>query len=77
MQPQATTNLATSSPGLVSMTTYDYHLTSSSPAVNAGTAPGSVNGYDLTSTYQYVQPAEREARPVNGTIDIGAYEYKP
>jgi len=77
MQPQATTNLATSSPGLVSTTTYDYHLTSSSPAVNAGTAPGSVNSYDLTPAYQYVQPAEREVRPVNGTIDVGAYEYKP
>jgi hypothetical protein len=76
-QPQATTNLQTSSPALVSTTIYDYRLTSSSAAVNAGTAPGSANGYDLTPAYQYVQPAARQARPVNGAIDIGAYEYKP
>jgi hypothetical protein len=76
-QPQATTNLQTSSAGLVSTTNFDYHLTASSAGVNAGTAPGSANGYDLTPAYQYVQPAERQARPVNGVIDVGAYEYKP
>ena len=77
MQPQVTTNLQTSAPALANVTGFDYHLTAASPAVNAGTPPGSVNGYDLTPAYQYLQPAQRAARPVNGTIDIGAYEYKP
>jgi hypothetical protein len=75
LQPQAKTNLQTSTPGLVNVSAYDYHLTSASPAVNAGSAPGSANGFDLTPIYQYVQPAQREARKAKGTIDIGAYAY--
>jgi hypothetical protein len=33
------------------------------------------SGFDLTPVYQYVHPITREARPVRGTIDIGAYEF--
>ena len=39
-------------------------------------APGtSQTGYSLTPTQQYVHPRTYQARPTNGTIDIGAYEY--
>ncbi len=76
-QPQAVTNLSTASPAFVDRTGYDYHLTSKSPGINSGTAPGAVNGVDLTPLWQYVDPAGREARPVNGTVDIGAFEYAP
>jgi hypothetical protein len=75
LQPQAKTNLQTSTAGLVNVSGYDYHLTSASPAVNAGSAPGSANGFDLIAIYQYVHPAQREARKAKGTIDIGAYAY--
>ncbi len=72
-----TTNLLTNSPGLVNEAGYDYHLTATSPARDAGTAPGSARGQDMTPVYQYVHKAQREARPANAGIDIGAYEYVP
>ncbi len=72
-----TTNLLTNAPGLVSEAGFDYHLTSTSPARDAGTAPGSARGQDLTPVYQYVHKAQREARPTDARIDIGAYEYTP
>lgn len=76
-QPQATSNLTTSSPMFVNKALYDYQITSSSPARNVGTAPGSVNGVNLTPVWQYVDPAGREARPVNQPLDVGAFEYSP
>lgn len=69
-----TLNLATTT-GLVNRTGYDYHLVSTSTALNRGTDPGSVNGVDLLPVYQYVHPKSREARPTNGALDFGAYEY--
>jgi len=72
-----TTNLLTNSPGLVNEGGFDYHLTSTSPARDAGTAPGSARGQDLTPVYQYVHKAQRQARPTDARIDIGAYEYAP
>jgi hypothetical protein len=56
---------------------FDYHLISTSPARDAGTAPGSARGEDLNPVFQYVHKAQREARPVAGQIDIGAYEFQP
>ena len=76
-QPQATTNLSTANPAFADRAWYDYHLTSQSPGINAGTAPGSANGANLTPVRQYVDPAGREPRPVNGSLDIGAFEYAP
>jgi hypothetical protein len=76
-QPQATTNLSTANPAFVDRGAYDYHLTSQSPGINGGTAPGSANGVDLTPVWEYVDPAGRELRPVNGNLDIGAFEYAP
>ncbi|MBY0523281.1 MAG: fibronectin type III domain-containing protein [Gemmataceae bacterium] len=70
-----TTNLVSSSPGLVNQAGFDYHLTAGSPAINAGTNPGTVNGFDLTPRFQYLHPQGAEARPVVGALDIGAYEF--
>jgi MYXO-CTERM domain-containing protein len=53
---------------------YDYHITAGSPCVDMGTAPGSGDGYALTPTEEYVQPAATEGRTVVNVIDIGAYE---
>jgi len=63
-------------PLFVNQANYDYHLTAGSPAINAGTNPGSANGYSLTPVYEYVHPACGEGRmTVGAAIDIGAYEY--
>ena len=76
----STTNLVSSqisAVGLVNPAAFDYHLTSAATgAIDKGTDPGSVGGVSLVPTSQYVQPSSREDRPVNGTIDIGAYEFQ-
>lgn len=54
---------------------YDYRLLSTAAAViDAGAAPGSGAGRSLQPTRIYVHPTAGAARPVIGTIDIGAYE---
>jgi hypothetical protein len=72
-----TTNLRTDSPGLMNEAGFDYRLTAASPAVNAGTAPGSAAGTALAPVYQYVHKAMRQGRPGDSRIDIGAYEFVP
>ena len=69
------TNLRTLSAAFVDRAGYDLRPSSGSPAINAGSAPGtSASGLSLTATLQYKHVAGSEARPVNGAIDIGAYE---
>lgn len=53
----------------------DYHLVSTSTAVDAGVAPGVDGTYSLTPAWEYVEPAEKAARMVAGALDTGAYEY--
>jgi hypothetical protein len=65
-----------SAAGLVNGAAFDYHLTSASPARDAGTNPGSVGSVSLVPTSQYLHPISREDRPVDSTIDIGAYEFQ-
>jgi hypothetical protein len=72
-----TTNRTTSTPNFVNRTTFDYRPTATTPGIDAGTAPGLGGTFDLTPVLQYVHPANRQARPVNGVIDIGAYELAP
>jgi hypothetical protein len=72
-----TTNLQTTSPGLVDIDGYDYRLTAGSSARDAGSDPGLGNGFALAPTYQYLHKRDRELRPANGVIDIGAYEFAP
>jgi hypothetical protein len=60
----------------VNAAVFDYHLTSTSPARNIGTDPGTAASFSLTPTTQYVHPTNRQDRPINGTIDIGAYEFQ-
>lgn len=68
-------NLQTDDPGFVDADGFDYHLLESSMAVNAGVDPGEGDGFDLTPTDQYLHPAALEPRPVDGALDIGAYEW--
>lgn len=73
------TNLATiTDPGFVNWSNFDFKLNSAATnAINQGSDPGIEHGYSLTPIYQYVQNANKEPRPVNGALDIGAYEYSP
>jgi hypothetical protein len=68
-------NLSTNSPGFVNRSTFDYNLTSTSPARNVGTAPGSGDGYSLVPVYEYSHPAKRQPRETDTTLDVGAYEF--
>jgi hypothetical protein len=70
-----TNNLVTSSPALMDINNYDYRLLSNSPTRDAGINPGSGDGYSLTPIYQYRHPSNKETRPTDDTLDIGAYEY--
>lgn len=76
-QPTAFNNVTGNSVGLVDRAGFDYRLAAGSPAINAGTDPGVVGTFSLLPTYQYKNPAQRDARASVGTIDIGAYEYAP
>lgn len=70
-------NLVSNSPGLVDIVNFDYHLTASSPARDAGTDPGSANGFSLAPVSEYVHKSNQQPRSTIGVIDIGAYEYHP
>jgi hypothetical protein len=69
------TNYRTLSPSFVDRANFDLHPASGSPVINAGSAAGTTaSGLSLLATSQYKHVAGSETRPVNGTIDIGAYE---
>ncbi len=66
-------------PGFENPSSYNYHLSYSSPngisgIVDAGGAPGSSSGQDLSPVSEYVYDAQKVARTAVGTIDIGAFE---
>jgi hypothetical protein len=70
-------NVITNEPGFFKQADRNYFLTASSPAVNAGIDPGSVNGFSLKPLYEFQFPASGIARPVSKGLDAGAYEYTP
>jgi hypothetical protein len=70
-------NLAAVNPGFVDAASLNYQLTSGSAAIDAGVNPGSLNGFSLAPTSEYVAVANTEPRPVVGPLDIGAYEFVP
>lgn len=74
---EATTNLETNTPGLVNQAGFDYRLTATSPARDAGAVPGTARGVSLNPVYQYQHTANREGRVIEGSIDIGAHEFAP
>lgn len=70
-----TANYTGTMPMLASTATYDYHLLTGSPCVDAGQDPGmTAGGVALSPTMEYVHPAMVEGRVSVGAIDIGAYE---
>jgi len=69
------TNFSMGNAMLVNPGAYDYHLTSGSPCINAGSDPGTGDGVPLAAIWQYVHPAKAEGRISVGAIDVGAYEF--
>ncbi len=69
------TNLTALNAGLIDRGGFDYRLLANSPAIDAGSDPGTANGVNLTPVSQYLHPRRHKARQVNGPIDIGAYEF--
>lgn len=61
----ATNNISTSSDIFANLSKQDYHLTSTSPAINAATNIGSPYNIDMDNI----------TRGADGSWDIGAYEY--
>jgi MYXO-CTERM domain-containing protein len=70
-------NITMGDPMFADAANFDYHLKEGSPAIDKGADPGTGLGVDLTPKSQYAHPAMTENRPVNGAIDIGAYEVAP
>jgi hypothetical protein len=68
-------NYVASVPGFVDRAAYDLRPTANAAVLNAGTDPGvSASGVPLAPVAQYKGVASGEARPVYGSLDIGAYE---
>jgi hypothetical protein len=62
-------------PGFVDVANQNFRLASGGQAINSGT---SLNADVLPAndlTHQYVLHQTSESRPINGTLDIGAYEF--
>ncbi len=70
-------NIENNSPYFVDFLNEDFHLSDSSPCINAGAELNDACIPDYTVDYQYVKHCSYETRTVYGTIDIGAYEFVP
>ncbi|MGZ5202524.1 MAG: hypothetical protein ACXWC4_22410 [Telluria sp.] len=69
------TNYRAVAPGFVNRAAWDLRPLANPLVTNAGSVPGvSATGVSLTPVGEYVHVASGMARPVMGTIDIGAYE---
>jgi hypothetical protein len=69
-------NVSTNSPVFADKANFDYHLTSTSPALNKEIDPGSARGFSLSPQFQYVYNTSGVSRTISGSaLDAGAYEY--
>lgn len=68
-------NISTTSPGIASFSKFDYRLVSGSVAIDRGSNPWTFAGQSLTPTWQWSAAAGGERRPVNGGLDVGAFEF--
>jgi hypothetical protein len=68
-------NIVAGDAGLVDRESFDYRLSSDSPAIDAGVRPGPAGSYLLVPESEYVHPAGAGPRHNDGSVDIGAHEY--
>lgn len=61
--------------GFVNASAYNYELLPAAKVIGKGSNPGAAGSYSLAPVSEYVHNSKKRNRPVNGTIDIGAYEY--
>jgi len=55
---------------------YNYHLRSTSPAVEQGSDPENfIPHYPLKPRHEYVHPMDSDERDITNQLDIGAFEY--
>jgi len=66
-----------SKPIFVDIANFDYRLNPASLAIDAGSNPGTAEGFSLTPMAQYHHPTSGQKRIVFKKIDIGAYEFVP
>lgn len=65
------TNYANVAPAFINKANYDLHPATNSPMIDGGST---VDIADAVAKEEYKHVAQTSARPVNGKIDIGAYE---
>lgn len=70
-----TTCLETDASGLVDAANADYHLLPGSPAIDAGSDPGAVDGDSLLPAWEIGPDGEEVPRAVVGPLDLGAFEW--
>lgn len=70
-------SVTSSAIGFVNATAYDYQLISSAKVIGKGSNPGTAGSYPLLPVSEYIHNSKKRNRVINGTIDIGAYEYIP
>ncbi|MDB5730031.1 MAG: parallel beta-helix repeat, partial [Noviherbaspirillum sp.] len=69
------TNYHASAPAFMDRANFDLRPAPKSPMIDAGSAPGrTASGVSLVPAAQYRHVAGSQRRPVDGPIDIGAYE---
>ncbi|GDX53418.1 hypothetical protein LBMAG27_24650 [Bacteroidota bacterium] len=62
--------------GFIDVANFNYHLTTTAQAINAGIViPDMIRGHELQPTQQYVDTCSYEARVLSSLPDIGAFEY--
>jgi len=69
------TTVTGTTPGFCSAASQDYELLSTSAARNAGRVLDPAIAIADAPLYEYVKHLDMEARPVDATYDIGAFEY--
>lgn len=70
-----TTCLETDASGFVDPADADYHLLPGSPAIDAGSDPGTVDGDSLLPAWEIGPDGEEVPRAAVGPLDLGAFEW--
>jgi hypothetical protein len=56
---------------------YDLSLKAGSRCIDKAVEPGKVGEFSLRPDLQYAHPHDKQKRPDDGKLDVGAFEFKP